>query len=375
MKMQRRGGKYVSRGSFGCIFSPPVRCENGQVTQGTVGKIFKHVSDAEQEESNHREVQRLDPHGVFTVRLVSKCVNVPKQAIVGEADAHACSFLQQRDTFTQIVYEYGGFDMNRFMEKIGDYKLETWAPALEGVFYGLCMLEKKGVVHNDLSAGNMLYDPDRNRFNIIDFGMKASASVHFTPDNDVYSHQYQWYPPEYKLMIPEVNSYDAFYERFRDNFSSSLGSLERFYGTDLPKDLLSLYVKFDKREVSRTQLFRELWNRSDMYAVGMIFHYTLTAAERRRAFGSETVLEALKGVVRGMIRMDPWRRFTPMKAFAAFHRMARKHLPGYRGVLYASLTGTGISRLGADELRAVCKLRGVACPRGQKKEIIAALHS
>jgi len=378
-----RGGKYISRGSYGCIFLPPVPCDtdgSSRRDEGAVGKIFKNVSDAEEEERNHLDVQRVDPHGVFTVRLLSKCVNVPKQAVLGEMDATACTLLERRESFTQITYEHGGVDAYKMLTNIHEYPLESWAAALESAFYGLCAMERSGLVHRDLSAGNLLFDKRRKRFVMIDFGMQARAADHFRRTSDIFQHRYAWYPPEFKLMASDAPAtFITLYERFKDNFGSDIRKLEAAYGSVFVKDLLGLFDRFRLKGGPREEFFGPMWNRTDIYSIGVTLLLLLAEVEKGGHYTDAKLLAGLKGVMLGMVRMDPKARNTPMKAFTAFHRVARAHLrPQYRGVLYAAATkkSTGLSRFTEAELRALCTLRGVVCqPQDGKKDILARLAS
>lgn len=381
-----RGGKYISRGSYGCIFLPPVPCDadgssrKGSGDEGVVGKIFKNASDAEEEERNHTEVQRVDPHGVFTVRLLSKCVNVPKHAVMGEMDATACSLLERRESFTQITYEHGGVDAYKMLSGMHEYPLESWARALESVFYGLCALERSGLVHRDLSAGNLLFDKRRGRFVMIDFGMQAHAADHFRRASDIFQHRYAWYPPEFKLMASDAPAtFITLYERFKDNFGSDIRKLEAAYGSVFVKDLLGLFDRFRLKGGPREEFFGPVWNRTDIYSIGVTLLLLLAEVEKGGHYTSAGLLEGLKGVMLGMVRMDPVARSTPMKAFAAYHRVARAHLrPQYRGVLYAAATRKtkGLSRFTEAELRALCTLRGAVClAQDGKRDILTRLAS
>lgn len=379
-----RGGKYLSSGSYGCIFLPPVPCDAASKkssrvdSEGAVGKIFKRVSDAEDEEKNHQEVQRVDPHGVFTVRLLSKCINVPKKAVLGEMDATACTLIEGRESFTQLTYEHGGVDAYRMLTRMHEYPLESWASALETVFYGLCALERSGLVHRDLSAGNLLFDKKRGRFVIIDFGMQAHASEHFRLAGDLFQHRYAWYPPEFKLMAADSpTTFITLYERFKDNFGSDIRKLEAAYGAVFVKDLLGLYDRFRLKSVPKEEIFAPVWNRTDVYSIGVTLLLLLAEVEKGGHYVNADLLSGLKGVMLGMVRMDPDARSTPMKAFTAYHRVARAHLrPQYRGVLYAAATRAtkGLSRFTDTELRALCALRGTVCfPQDGKRDILTRL--
>ena len=363
----------MSRGSYGCVFLPPVKCSEGTFTADAIGKVFKDAQEAEEEERNHKEVQRIDPHGIFTVRLLSKCVNMPKSAIMGEPDAEACTLLENRETFTQLTFENGGIDVYKLLPQMQDHPLESWVPALETAFFGLCALEKAGVVHRDLSAGNLLYDTNRHRFLLIDFGMSARAHELYSRESEAFRHRYAWYPPEFKLMVRDVTTFDTFYEMFRSNFGSDIGSLEMMYGKRFAKDLFTLFDKFMGKRVPRSELFSPMWNRVDVYSIGITLFMMLGEVERNGLYTSRQLLEGMKDVVRGMIRMNPWTRFTPRAAFAAYNAVAKKHLKGvYRGVLFAALTqdAKGLTKFTRGELEALCQMRGVACPRGGKREAL-----
>ena len=75
-----KGGKYLGKGTYGCVYSPPVKCnhnlqqENHAVIHNNVGKIFFNKEDAEDEyEVTMKYVNTIDPEGLFTNKFLKKC--------------------------------------------------------------------------------------------------------------------------------------------------------------------------------------------------------------------------------------------------------------------------------------------------------------
>ena len=73
--------KYANNGTYGCVFRPGVACTKGKVNdRNTVSKVFKKGNTSTEEVALHNKiVDKIDPEGLFTVKLLESCnINLDK---------------------------------------------------------------------------------------------------------------------------------------------------------------------------------------------------------------------------------------------------------------------------------------------------------
>jgi serine/threonine protein kinase len=72
------------------------------------------------------------------------------------------------------------------------------------IFEGLKSLAIKNYVHHDIKLDNILYDIDKNRFILIDFGFLVNISKTYNTNaflfKDPHNLTFKYFPPEYNIM-------------------------------------------------------------------------------------------------------------------------------------------------------------------------------
>jgi serine/threonine protein kinase len=211
--------KLIDSGAYGCVITPPVS-ENIFIIKeyiayterdnNDVGKVFKKGSkDFVTELRILQKIKSIDPTGKFTIKLKGA------QKISGDVFRTLPPVLQclnkktriPRNTFYQIVLEYGGIKVN------AKYSLSfsTFIKFFKTFLEGIMILQNNNLVHRDIKPDNILISP--NKINLIDFGLSCSFDEVYTPKSlHILSFQYPYYPPEFyiaNIMIQYRNIYDG----------------------------------------------------------------------------------------------------------------------------------------------------------------------
>ena len=65
---------YIAEGSYGCVFSPPLKCLNKKKTTASqAGKIFNNRDSMEEEKELAEKINKIDPKGKWTVPYYGSC--------------------------------------------------------------------------------------------------------------------------------------------------------------------------------------------------------------------------------------------------------------------------------------------------------------
>lgn len=185
-KRNKKGGRKIGEGSFGKVFSPPLRCvdEGGKTYgEGFVSKILSG-SDVEEEYENSMKVRALDPEGMWSV--------TPERACKLSDSQENANYVKGAETY-QIIYRHGGLSLYDLLLKPGvvgkahlyvqgmmkqgeedSSVFELLDPdglsrlinGVKGILGGLDTLNLT-YIHGDLHLGNIVYDGHRSR--LIDF--------------------------------------------------------------------------------------------------------------------------------------------------------------------------------------------------------------
>lgn len=157
--------EYVAEGKFGCLYKNVTSCSDPNVViKNSIGKYFARERDYQDEVANLKIIHNLDPGYLYTPRVYGSCLtNKPVDA--------KCSLLMPEQVF-KVVSEYGGLSISDYMksQSFSAAALIELLDKLEPIVIGLQDLHKKGYVHGDIHAGNILYNPATRRMVISDFG-------------------------------------------------------------------------------------------------------------------------------------------------------------------------------------------------------------
>jgi serine/threonine protein kinase len=167
-----------------------------------VSKLFGDTDQAEQEYDIHQQtVARIDPKGLFTVKLHQKCqadlVNTPINEL------SKCTNLKLLSTTSQVqqlIYADGGLSAHRCAYM--GIRFVDVARGMYATFNGIEELAKSGLCHMDIKPTNLVFAPDDQTptIRMIDFGLlRQCTDVYTSKNKELISTPYVYWPPEFHL--------------------------------------------------------------------------------------------------------------------------------------------------------------------------------
>jgi serine/threonine protein kinase len=163
----QQGGELIGQGSYGCVFDPPLECENDKpVKNGLIGKITS-LNEANSEYAFSMMIKELPYAEEYFVLIDSACIPKTK-AKQKDTTLSKCKTIEKINLAdsVQLMMPFGGKSLaimkNNFnpdeLHSIGQKLLEAGTLLLLG-----------GLVHSDLHIANILLDYS-GHLRIIDFG-------------------------------------------------------------------------------------------------------------------------------------------------------------------------------------------------------------
>lgn len=208
----KSGGKYVSSGTYGCVFTPPVECINKTSHgHGYVGKVFTNQESYKEEVDIMDIVKDIDPNQSFTIHYTDACeIAKPKRKDLlyspGKTPRDVCMRLSSG--LMQIVYPHGGVDMFSYsrqnsVEALGGNYTKAygafvkWFASLGPVLKGIETMGERGIVHMDIKPPNMLFDDVHFQTKLIDFGLMRKFTTMYDGPDSLIASKYMFFPPEF----------------------------------------------------------------------------------------------------------------------------------------------------------------------------------
>ena len=208
----QRGGAYIGSGTYGCGFSPALRCEGE--AERRPGKFSKLMSSeaAEDELKYRRLLQPLDPKRRYFIYPDGICRPAPPVES-NQVDRCPHDFGNLSDTRILIQADGG--------KKIFDLELQAadFIPfflSLRGLIEGLEIIHAEGIAHNDIKPDNIVskrFPNGKFLTRYIDLGLMVDAN---TLDDEVekedspfynfnvFRSNYMFWAFDVRLAVPSI---------------------------------------------------------------------------------------------------------------------------------------------------------------------------
>jgi hypothetical protein len=323
----KKGGKYVASGTYGCVFSPPIKCTVHKTRfanklydpRHKVGKVFSHAADAVDEKILIEKIRKIDPKHEWTVPMHLYC---SVKHFAPKDEKNRCPLLSEdvsrTKVYPQLIYEKGGKDLYKWVKKA---IIEDWSVVkkrnlfvkmcenLRPVLVGLKKLNDAHLLHADIKPGNMLFDG--KKMYVIDFGLMRTSKNFYTFENrHLLKHNYLYYPPEFKIFAYSQQSSDTsfHFKKYLENYgfnhkqemASKYDSIKKTYSIML--DSLKEKGKGSKQlNVNNLgRIFNKSVDRVDVYSLGM----TLYDLYRKLVVENTEYTIKMKFLIEQMILID-----------------------------------------------------------------------
>lgn len=331
---------YIAEGSYGCVFSPPLKCLNKKkTTSSQAGKIFNNRDSMEEEKELAEKINKIDPNGKWTIPYYGSCfVNVKETRQTD--NIYKCNrYTKHIPTTEQLIYKNGGIDLNHFINNFELLKNTLFIDDLIPLFYnllkGLRTLNEKQLAHCDIKPPNMLYDFDESKFYIIDFGLTTPYSnISSFSNYNMLNHIYPYYPPEFKIYVQLIIHKDT-----NVNINDILENYSRYLPRgffdfmskyiDIPLQLKQFAIKCQKnKDVFKHKFNTEYVSKIDVFSLGMTFveiFYRLSIKSQIKLRDKTFFDNFMKLVIVPMISMDADQRYDATKAYNMLKILLKKY--------------------------------------------------
>ena len=229
---KNKGGKVISSGGYGCVFSPALKCE-GETKRGK-DKITKLMTDrhaTEEYEEINKIKEKLDKiknyQDFFLVDDVSlcrpaklttsdleefgdKCTALPKNDITKK------NINQKLDSIMALNIPNGGIPLDDFIYENGNYEklFQTHKSLVDLLKKAIIPMNKNNIYHSDIKDSNILIENMSTttlKARLIDWGL----SVEYVPGSDIkFPKNWRNRPLQFNVPFSVIIFTDTFYENY-----------------------------------------------------------------------------------------------------------------------------------------------------------------
>ena len=206
-KRSTKGGKYVGEGTYGCGYSPAIRCK-GQATRpaGMFSKVM-NKNDAEEEAEISAWFKRVDPRQQYFIYPTKKCVVHKEELDPVENNLKPC----KKGKYTtkaiknarMLQFVNGGQSLSSLTLGPDDYS--PFFQSITQLLEGLKILHSYNIAHMDIKGDNIvILKNTATSFHIryIDFGLSINLEELLTKpiDDRIYRDNYFAWPYDTRFM-------------------------------------------------------------------------------------------------------------------------------------------------------------------------------
>ena len=230
----------IGEGGYGCVFKPSLICANDQSNAASYkDKISKYIihRHAETELSETKEVTDMDKKEKYHVGTPTMCNPLP-DSIKKEKDMTKCGMRKNPEKKVLLIMNDGGHSLTDWLDDKsrlltafggadGPKKVRKFWIAAMNLINGVELFQKNGFIHNDIKPDNIVYNPKKNEFKYIDFGIsekKQDSIKKAANNNSLVGNKYFWSIPFEQRFI-NVNDYNNLILYANNSISNSISSL------------------------------------------------------------------------------------------------------------------------------------------------------
>lgn len=190
--------KAVGEGTYGCVHKPPLDCKNKRKQVKGDNHVSKILTkqNAKDELNEFFLIGEADKNGEYHLGRPTSCA--PDKIDSNMIAIRECNTLEKNhkreygtriskddmNKFMLLIMKDGGYNIKQFseqfkrqtpnaenMKQVRDFLIEGFR-----LIEGLDLFLENDIIHHDLKAQNIVYNPKENRINFIDFGLMNKLS-------------------------------------------------------------------------------------------------------------------------------------------------------------------------------------------------------
>jgi hypothetical protein len=214
-----KAGEAIASGTYGCVFYPGLACEGASRQPNTVSKLMSEENaNEEYDESALVRVaaSTLGPltRDMFILPMQAPCVPARLALTDLKGVRDVCPKFRDINTTRAdlriLTQEYGGIALNTIDLDRADHR--TFARITSGLIdllYAVRQLNLRGVLHGDVKAANVVFNPADGKVRLIDWGFVRSVHVEYAGKFwDDYD-----FPVFMFNCVPSFSTYGLFFQR------------------------------------------------------------------------------------------------------------------------------------------------------------------
>jgi serine/threonine protein kinase len=212
MRLQK-GGDLIAQGSYGCVFRPALKCSDETKRQdGVVSKMLT-TNEAKKEINENKVINKIDETNLYHLPPPKICKAEIEH--FSEPGISRCKVIRgrSRNKFSILQYKDGGIELGTFLQESktnnffsNEKNIKNFFFSMYNLFVGLDDMYNNDFIHSDIKTQNIVYDPDKMKFNFIDFGLSGTVNKLLQKSNSIWGVGYFCYPYEVNLL-----EYDNYY--------------------------------------------------------------------------------------------------------------------------------------------------------------------
>lgn len=239
----KKAGKAIAAGTYGCVFKPPIKCEDGRkgYEKGVSKLLTNNNAEEEMEVINNvmpvlSEIPNNERYFIPNSEMpfydckigefsktdldnTTVCKNLEYiENLTGKQIEKAKKYIiDNKEDFTIIQQADGGIELKKFIDDVPiktltkDYLQKLNENICDLIKNGVVKMNEKGLLHLDLKPENMVIEPELPLIRIIDWGFAKQVN-NYRNKSDLESNLVAWtimfnVPPSSILFESEAIDY------------------------------------------------------------------------------------------------------------------------------------------------------------------------
>lgn len=177
--------KVIGEGTYGCVHNPSLKCKYKKDIDynGKISKVMTK-SHANEELKEYKNINNVDIHKDFYLGEPENCI--PKKTNSNMKAIDKCENFDSKeiDNYKLLILKDGGINLDEFGKNIkklkktkeNTKKMEKFWIEAHRLLYGAKEMLENDIIHHDIKPHNIVYNEEKNRINLIDFGLMDKIS-------------------------------------------------------------------------------------------------------------------------------------------------------------------------------------------------------